>query len=809
MGFLFPAMLAGLLGLAIPTIIHLIARHRFPVQAFPSIRLLQREERTNVFAPKLVDVGQLLLRLLVLLLLVLAMARWFGGAGGAVMGGTAAPRNLVVVLDCSASMQMKAEGEAKKSLLEVAKERARELLKSAGPPSQCALVTAGAEATIEGGGLGPLEGAGSRSILEALGKAEAIDGTGAGLVRAVAVACEAVRGRREVKSQVVVLTDLRKSAFGNRSAQDLQRIAAARAEMGKKLEIVFIDVSSGAAGNVAIVETTVRGGQVKVGDDAHVLARVLNSSDKEVTAKVRLSVGTRREPVGKDIVLGAGAEAVVDLTSRVNRTARTFAEVSLEGDRLGIDDKFAVPLNVADVRRVLIVNGGTGTKVEADGGLLGGTAQPGSARMGEAEAQIDGATILRFVLNPNRELGMGFGTGIDSTAVAADAMAGQTLSKYDAVILYDVSSLPAGVLDDLDSFVREGRTLIVIPSGGVSAPNFNRSVAAGAGKRAALSPALLGNDRMFEVPVGIRQEGNAHAVLAPFKDRLAGDLSVIRFLKLRDVSNVAAGASVMFATANGQALALEMPLDRGKVILLTFGLELERGNIARTRAFPALMWRLLDYATDRLKVRAADVLPAITPAVLDVSEANFAFATELELSTPEGIATATGPATQGGAGTAGEAFKSIRLPITSDHTVLLPGLPAGQYLLHKARQGGEAGGANQVISYARYVTVHADARESAMGLLAAEEMTGIFGSDARVVANAGQIDLAPQVFEFWRTLVMVLVGVYLVEALVGWLLSARREKQRAIEMGATGREAGSGETSAIKQGREYAAGGVA
>ena len=75
MNFLFYGMLAGLAGLAIPTAIHLIARQKYPIQNFPTIRLLRIERRDNTFASRLVDPWQLLLRLIVLTLLVLAMAR--------------------------------------------------------------------------------------------------------------------------------------------------------------------------------------------------------------------------------------------------------------------------------------------------------------------------------------------------------------------------------------------------------------------------------------------------------------------------------------------------------------------------------------------------------------------------------------------------------------------------------------------------------------------------------------------------------------------------------------------------------------
>ena len=126
MSLLFPAMLAGLAALAVPVIIHLIARHRFPVLDFPSIRLLQRDERANVFAPRLVDKAQLLLRLLVLLALAFAMARPFLAS----LTARRPAHNVVVVLDCSASMTMRAplsslDSAGDGTLLDVAVERAR------------------------------------------------------------------------------------------------------------------------------------------------------------------------------------------------------------------------------------------------------------------------------------------------------------------------------------------------------------------------------------------------------------------------------------------------------------------------------------------------------------------------------------------------------------------------------------------------------------------------------------------------------------------------------------------------------------
>src|ERR1700722_3250717 len=119
MSFLFPAMLAGLASLALPVILHLIARQKFPVMDFPSIRLLQGENRTNTLAPKLVDIVQLLLRLLVLALIVLAMSRLFAPW----LSRQPATHNTVIVIDGSASMMQlvdNPEGKGKITIFDLA-----------------------------------------------------------------------------------------------------------------------------------------------------------------------------------------------------------------------------------------------------------------------------------------------------------------------------------------------------------------------------------------------------------------------------------------------------------------------------------------------------------------------------------------------------------------------------------------------------------------------------------------------------------------------------------------------------------------
>jgi hypothetical protein len=430
-----------------------------------------------------------------------------------------------------------------------------------------------------------------------------------------------------------------------------------------------------------------------------------------------------------------------------------------------------VPLNVAETRRVLIVNGAS-QAATVDSKLAGlGQGAP-QAKTNDAEETVDGATILRYVLNPGRELGRANGTGIDTTLVTTEALVGQTLSKYELIVLYDVTSITAQALEDLNTFVRQGRPLLFVGSGGVNALQFNRLFFSADPQKPGLSPSQLGNDKDFSPALAFSDASSPHPWLAPYRDRLQGDLATVRLTKMRELPALNETAKVMLAGADGRPLAVEMPLEKGRVAMLAFGFELDRGNLARTRVFPSLMWRLVDYLTGQLRVRPPDILTAMQPAVLDVSEPAFAFATELELS-PAGETTES---------TGARSFSPhqfpLKLKVNADQTVLVPPLPAGTFQLHKPRTAGAVGG------HTRNLTVHADVQESDMNRATEPQLSEWLGGAVRISEPGDTTKLTATGSEFWRLLVWLLVLAYIIEALTSYLLSARREKLRAAEAAA-------------------------
>ncbi|MGZ8458497.1 MAG: BatA domain-containing protein, partial [Gemmatirosa sp.] len=104
MGFLTPWFLGGLALLAVPLLIHLTRRDRATPVAFPSLMFLRRVPQPTTARRRLRDLPLLLLRALALALLALAFARPLLDRARAAVAGPGGGRELVLLLDRSASM---------------------------------------------------------------------------------------------------------------------------------------------------------------------------------------------------------------------------------------------------------------------------------------------------------------------------------------------------------------------------------------------------------------------------------------------------------------------------------------------------------------------------------------------------------------------------------------------------------------------------------------------------------------------------------------------------------------------------------
>jgi hypothetical protein len=148
MTFLHGYLLAGLLLVGVPVLLHLIMRQKPRHLSFPAFRFLRQRHLINRRKLRLQHLLLLLLRMGVIAALCLALARPRVAAERvAALFNSERPVVAVFLFDTSASMEYSAAGRAR---LEEAKQRARELLDEMDGNSQVALLDS-ADDAAEGG----------------------------------------------------------------------------------------------------------------------------------------------------------------------------------------------------------------------------------------------------------------------------------------------------------------------------------------------------------------------------------------------------------------------------------------------------------------------------------------------------------------------------------------------------------------------------------------------------------------------------------------------------------------------------------
>ncbi|HUS58262.1 MAG TPA: vWA domain-containing protein [Planctomycetota bacterium] len=627
MGFLFPAMLAGLAALAVPLILHLIARQRFPEQPVPTLRLLQTERRTNAYAVRPVDLYQLLLRLLVVAAVVFAVSRPL--VRTAAIGRPA--RNIVVVLDCSPSMLTDSGEKPDEKLFDRARILAAKLLTGAGPHDEVAFIEAGATARVAA----PLSGdaAGAAKLAS---EASIQYRGGSSIGAAISQAGLMLAPRREVLSEIYVLSDMRRNLLDGWNERSRRSFAQTAAKLGSRLKVRFVDFASSEMDNIGFVDVNLTPGRLSTGADAHLIATVRNVTEKDqdvtVSLAVRQSVKSRRS-----VHVPANSEAVVDMAANFDAPVNTFCRLELSpSDTLDVDNSLTVPIRLDRRFEVMIIDGTEPKQMDAT--------RPGQAA---APQRISGAKMLEFALNPAQfaaSEGRSRSRNVVVKSVSLSTVTTAILGTSDLFILYNVSKLPQRTLEDLQELVANGRSVLLVPGEEVNMIEF-RQTFIHTNNGLVLCPAMVDNAAAVAPGTRVNTGDVVHPIMEPFTDLNKGDLGSIHFKQLRGLQP-AAGATVPFYVGTRPAaveMRVALPNDtpeqrtaarRGRICVLGFGLEPEWSNLSLTRVFVPIVWRLVDHITGRLGSLPVDLARSGERFALDCSD--FAPSASVALLCPDG-----------------------------------------------------------------------------------------------------------------------------------------------------------------------------
>src|SRR5262245_6720475 len=163
MTFIHGYLLAGLVLVGVPILLHLIMRQKPKRLAFPAFRFLRQKARINQRKIRLQHLLLLALRVLLIAALCLALARPRLAASRVPFGGEQAVA-AVLVFDTSASMEYTVD----RTRLDEAKRRAGEILDDLAPNSLVAVFDTGDDAGSDEPGDEWLSGSQLRARVEGL-----------------------------------------------------------------------------------------------------------------------------------------------------------------------------------------------------------------------------------------------------------------------------------------------------------------------------------------------------------------------------------------------------------------------------------------------------------------------------------------------------------------------------------------------------------------------------------------------------------------------------------------------------------------
>lgn len=592
-GFVHPAF-AGLAALAaVPLIIHLLNRQRHKPVRWAAMRFVLAAYRKTRRRVQIENLLLLLLRMAAVALLAFAIARPFAAGDGALGKLTEARRDLVLVLDGSASTGYSTGVE---TVFERIVGRATELVEDleGSNTNRAYVILAGSHPRL----LSWPSPAKASSVLATLQTPldEGLD-LGAALGEVRRLAEEEAAGTARSSLEVHLLTDMQRGAFlldigapsgaapeptgpaepaaasdagapdadpDSGAAAGLYEQLTALEDMGIVVQVEDLGPDAQNPPNLGIADLALVG-DPGGGIPLEVAVTVANRGTAPIAGvRVGLSIDGNRQPSQRvDIEPRATVVALFRVPAGLRGAHSLTAD--LEGDALAADDRRSSVVVLPDPVRLLLVNGAPNDRFESDAvaflELALAAPEFGAAGDGGSAASPTGNQLDEGPFD------------VEVAMPSALASGEIEFADYDVIWLADVAPLTAAVIESLTERIAAGGSLILSMGdhvGNAGKEGRGLFLADGTG----LLPAELGRkvstasqDDYFQVETF----DATHPALAFYGDeslrRLLTQVPILQFLLARPVP----GARVL-ATLNDDGaspLLIERPFGAGRTILWT------------------------------------------------------------------------------------------------------------------------------------------------------------------------------------------------------------------------------------------------
>jgi uncharacterized membrane protein len=562
--FLTPLFLIGALSAAIPLVIHLSRSRRTKKMRFSTTRFFTDQFLRSYRMSRLKELLLLACRMALFAFLAIALARPLVLPKGqiAFLGGS---RNVVLVVDNSASMGQVEDGSP---IFEKARAAAREVLDGLKPGDTATIVLAGRrDAGPEV--LIPQPTENIEDVRQALADVNAMS-LATDLSGALAKAESLAKGGNASSKEVYVFSDLQDSGWDE----------SPDGPGGSDVSFTFVQIKPRKKDNLAITAVQYGAARPMVGVPFEIKPYVGFVGDR-TEATVRLVID------GNEVALRRVEQPTRSMWA-TPRFHHTFAKggwhsgfVEVLDEVLPLDNRRYFAFPIIDSVKVLAVNGAPASVPHLDElAYLRAALTATADEDGQSPIQID---------------------AVSPAELTARSLA--DLKKYPLIILANVESLAASVVEKLEEYVDGGGRLFVTLGDKVRATSYNESLANAARPHGGLLPGKLvkvqGDPASGATSATVSDVDTDHPALSSFGDPRSGNLMLVRFKAFWEVergdSAVLMGVRRDAGVGTGFPLLLEKEFGRGRVMLFTSTIDADWTNFPFRTSFLPWSYRLVGY----------------------------------------------------------------------------------------------------------------------------------------------------------------------------------------------------------------------
>jgi hypothetical protein len=616
MTYLHPALLWLLPLAAIPLVLHLLTLHRLKTVELSTFRFLfdsyvQQRRRMQFLEALLAILRMLFILLLVFLFCRPVFSSWDALFGGKGSGG----REVIILMDCSASMNARTAG---KSALERAKEAAQSVVDHLGSEDRLTLIRVGAQP----------EEVFSRYTTDMKDIHARINALKPTSSRGnIFLALQSLFGPEATtrhKPAVYIFTDCQATGW-----RELQKKKEDIVPEGTPVWVVNVG-SSEHLSNVAVVGTAPRRNRAIVGLPFLLEPRVVNYSKTETFDGV-VTVSIDQEEVGRPLAVslkpGESKDLRVNYTPRPNEKTRPIlaarqsvwqrgefkVTATKTPDRFPDDDSFKFTLQVVPRVKVLVVNdNGSDDQETNEGFYLSKALTISPESIGEKAGPLQASKeFLR---------------GLDVTPIAETGLTAEMLLDTSVVVLANCGALTPPQYELLRGFVNQGGGLMIFPGDKVNPEVYNTQFFPVPGPQGirltgANLGAAQGDPAKFETFDTLEIRDLTHPVFSAFHDPALNHFKKVRIYKrypLTFKGKPSNAVPLAYFGSGGPAL-VESRLGDGLVVLAAFPAHTRWTNLPARPDFPPLVLRLASHLEHRSQVEVPAVVTADSSVEISVS----------------------------------------------------------------------------------------------------------------------------------------------------------------------------------------------